>query len=463
MAFRNFWTIKDGKIAKGVVSFKWEPGMSVAQKRRSCVHMHSALNVYLDLYPALDISSASTEKLGVELSAFNLMLNGKSVECWYQGSKVYSNVGHMKHLYDADSLTAKLSMKQENKGALIGFKLIDVDYPMNPKTVFYDYLYLQGLMQYEERDKVLDYNVFTDVQAVLDIDACQARSVCIYKLLHTQGNLYIVDDFDKFKEWHKVYVEDTYDIKGYTGDVRKLADGSYKILDIKLSAYNLVGSLYFCKLAEKDGCYRYEVKQKVANPEVIIYTDGLLDDLCALQELSKHYKSAVVILSNCDDLSKSEYAADRYNPFMLLNDLSNWFKECTLVLDECGLHNICNFTKGFDVYCLCKATAIMHDIDLISKADNVYAMIGSSNNFDSNDGEWNASQDIEAYKQLLEVIGSKGNWVQYTSTDCESFKRSNNTNPEQLKYYKQYMSKMNKLNEHTCCYDLQCVYMALKI
>lgn len=463
MAFRNFWTIKDGKIAKGTISFKWEPGISVAQKRRSCVHLHSALNVYLDLYPALDISSASTENLGVQLSAFNLMWNGKSIECWYQGSKVYSNAGHMKHLYDTDSLTAKMSMKQENNGSLIGFKLVDTDYPMNPKTVFYDYLYLQGLMQYEDKDKILDYNVFTDVQAVLDIDACQARSVCIYKLLYMQGNLDIINDFSKFKEWHERHVEEVYDAKGYIGNIRKFPDGKYKILDTSLPAFNLIASLYFCKIREDNGLCKFEEKDKIINPEVIIYTDGLLDDLCAIQELSKHYKSAVVILTDYNELNKSDYAAYNYNPFTLRIDLSSWFKECTMVIDKCELDSVCEFTRGFDVYCLAKATSVIRDFDLISKADNLYAMIGSSNVFNNNDKEWNASQDITAYEKLLEAINTKDNWKQFTSTDCEVFKRSSNVKPESLKYYKQYMEKMTKLNENTCCYDLQCVYMALDI
>lgn len=210
MAKRNFWVIKDGKVAKGEIEFKWEPGMSVAQKRRSCANLHSALSSKLGLKNPLDISSASTTPLGVKLSAFNLMWNGKSVECWYQGSKVYSVAGHMKKLYDVDSMTAKKSMKNANLGSLIGFRLIDTDYPMNPRTVFYDYLYLQGLLQSEYKDNVLEYDVFTDIQAVTDIDACQARTVCIYKLLIEQNNLSVLGSFDTFKEWHEKHVEIKY-------------------------------------------------------------------------------------------------------------------------------------------------------------------------------------------------------------------------------------------------------------
>ena len=67
MASRNFWTIQNGKIAKGVMEFKWEPGMSTAQKTRSCKNLHNALlNAYR--LTAMDISSASPTKLGKALS-----------------------------------------------------------------------------------------------------------------------------------------------------------------------------------------------------------------------------------------------------------------------------------------------------------------------------------------------------------------------------------------------------------
>lgn len=207
MAQRNFWVIKDNKVAKGVIEFKWEPGTSIAQKRRSCVNLHNTLSEKLGLTKVLDISSASTTDFGVKLSAFNLMLNGKTVECWYQGSKVYDRAGHMKHLYNVSSMEAKKSMKNPNLGRLVGFRLIDIDYPMEPRTIFYDYIYLRGLMQLDTRDQILEYDAFTDIQAVIDIDACQARSVCIYKLLSYQGKLSILNNFDTFKEWHKAHVE----------------------------------------------------------------------------------------------------------------------------------------------------------------------------------------------------------------------------------------------------------------
>lgn len=206
MAKRNYWFIENEKIVKGLQEFKWEPGMSISQRRKSCVNLHKELEDKFNSVP-LDISSASTMSLGVSLSAFNLAWKGKTVECWYQGSKVYEGVGPMHHLYNATSLEAKKSMKTMQGKKLIGFNLDGVEYPMDPQTVFYDWLYLQGMVATFGTELDLSkYEYFTDIQAVIDIDACQARSVCEYKLLQKQGLIDKISDFAGFKVWHKIHV-----------------------------------------------------------------------------------------------------------------------------------------------------------------------------------------------------------------------------------------------------------------
>ena len=182
--------------------------MSITQKRQSCDNMHATLKARAKWSSPLDISSASTEYLGVQLSAFNLKWRGVTVECWYQGSKVYKNAGVMHKLYHADSKAAKHSMKELSDDTVVGFNLEGVKYPMKPATVFYDYIYLQGLLETYGNDLDLSmYNVFTDVQATLDIDACQARTVCEYTLLQKNKQLPLLDDFEKFKTWHEVFVK----------------------------------------------------------------------------------------------------------------------------------------------------------------------------------------------------------------------------------------------------------------
>lgn len=208
MAIRNFWTFKNCKVAKGCVEFKWEPGMSLAQKTRSCLNLHRTIRTYTCLTP-LDISTASPDPLGVKLSAFNLKYNGRTVESLYQGSKVYSD-GYIAHaLYDADSLTAK-RMSKESHGQLVGFNYFGTEYPTEPRSVFYDFLYIKAALQNYGDTLLTAENCFTDIQSNMDMVSCQARSFCEYRLLQFQGKLNILENFEAFKAWHSENVEIDY-------------------------------------------------------------------------------------------------------------------------------------------------------------------------------------------------------------------------------------------------------------
>lgn len=208
MAIRNFWTFRNCKVAKGCIEFKWEPGMSTTQKTRSCINLHRAIQQYTGL-SALDISTASPQPVGVKLSAFNLKLNGLPVEVLYQGSKVYSD-GYVAHkLYTADSLTAK-RLSKEYHGNVVGFDCFGTKYPTEPKSAFYDFIYLRAVRETFGNTVLTDATCFTDIQAKPELIACQARSFCEYKLMQLSGCLTCLDDFDKFVEWHASHVEIDY-------------------------------------------------------------------------------------------------------------------------------------------------------------------------------------------------------------------------------------------------------------
>lgn len=209
MATRRFWTIQNGKIATGYIDFKWESGCSIVQKRRSCENLHVELNYHLGFKP-LDISSASTTELGKSLSAFNLKWKEVPLECWYQGSRVYKNAGVQHQLYNVDSMTAKKTAQKLNaQDEFIGFNLLGIDFPVKPKTLFYDWIYINALIASKGRELDLEqYDCFTDVQAVMNIDACQARSVCMYKLIQQTDNWGVLESLELFREWHQLVVEE---------------------------------------------------------------------------------------------------------------------------------------------------------------------------------------------------------------------------------------------------------------
>ena len=103
------------------VDFQWYPGFAKSQLQKSIESLHEAAEK-LGIAPILEISGKSSSRLGVSLSAFNLKLitpNGSSisVECAYQGSKVFQNGGPFQDLYFVgSSRAAKTDMRLSTSG-----------------------------------------------------------------------------------------------------------------------------------------------------------------------------------------------------------------------------------------------------------------------------------------------------------------------------------------------------------
>lgn len=93
MAIRPAFSIKNGKIIKDDYEFQWFSGFSLAQKQRSIDALHNAIVFMNKEANPLEISTKGTIDLGIKLSAFNLKLNGYTLENIFQSSKVFSNGG----------------------------------------------------------------------------------------------------------------------------------------------------------------------------------------------------------------------------------------------------------------------------------------------------------------------------------------------------------------------------------
>lgn len=78
--------------------------------------------------------------IGKELSAFNLktIYEGKkiSVECAFQGSKVFEKGGPYTDLYMKPSIEAKKDRRLRESGKLIKFVYKNEEYPLEPKDFF---------------------------------------------------------------------------------------------------------------------------------------------------------------------------------------------------------------------------------------------------------------------------------------------------------------------------------------
>lgn len=185
-----------GVIVKDV-GFKWFPGISKSQKQKSISSLHEAagkLNIP-PVSPVLEISSKSEIELGVALSAFNLMIATKkrkksfSVETAFQSSKVFEKGGPYIDLLDGTPRQAKKDIRLKESGNLMKFRFFSKDFPLIPRTLFYDWLYINALHQNEElSDQVVSYRGFTDIEfnPKKSIN-CQAYSAALYVSLRNIG------------------------------------------------------------------------------------------------------------------------------------------------------------------------------------------------------------------------------------------------------------------------------------
>ncbi len=101
-----------------MIDFKYLNDFSIQQKQKSIESLHRELLALHPEYKVLEVSTKSTEELGVQCSAFNLMLTlnkGKkfSVEQVFQCSKVFKTQGHQ--LLLLQSMDSKSIKKEFNK------------------------------------------------------------------------------------------------------------------------------------------------------------------------------------------------------------------------------------------------------------------------------------------------------------------------------------------------------------
>jgi hypothetical protein len=166
------------------VEFSWSPGLAPAQKKKNIIAFHKSAEEK-GLYPLLEVSTKSDELLGQRLSAFNLKIKTDdgdiSIESAFQGSKVFEEGGPYTDLYKKDSRKAKKDTRIRTSGKLIGFNFMRIDWPLIPKTAFYDWLYLKALQSHQEYlQKLFKYKGFTDIEfnPKKSIN-CQARTCAL--------------------------------------------------------------------------------------------------------------------------------------------------------------------------------------------------------------------------------------------------------------------------------------------
>lgn len=179
------------------VEFEWFPGMAMSQSRKSIASLHAAAQKQIKVSEVLEISSKSPTGIGVSLSAFNLMIRTVkherefSLECAYQASKVFEHGGPFVDLLNVKSIDAKRDSRLNQHGRLINFRFFGVEWRLQPRTAFYDWLYINALHKHPELAKqVLTYRAFSDIAFNPERSInCQAYAAALYVSLHERGLL----------------------------------------------------------------------------------------------------------------------------------------------------------------------------------------------------------------------------------------------------------------------------------
>lgn len=182
-------------VREEMVEFEWFPGFALSQKQKSIRSLHQAANEK-GIKDILEISSKSESSLGQKLSAFNLKIKlpgGRIsfVEAAFQSSKVFENGGPYTDLYKLQGREIKRDVRLKDSGNLTAFDYFGIIWDLEPKTAFYDWLYINALYDNRELiEQTINYSAFTDIvfNPKTSIN-CQARAAALFVSLYKQGLL----------------------------------------------------------------------------------------------------------------------------------------------------------------------------------------------------------------------------------------------------------------------------------
>lgn len=177
---------KKSELVKEIyINFDWYPGFSVTQKERSIKSLHDSAKEF-GLNSVLEISTKSPLLLGKELSAFNLQYKAGNlalvVEAAFQGSKVFQSGGPFTDMYILSGHDAKKDERLRSSGDLVGFDLLGDKWALEPKTAFYDWIYINAIDQNPALgDQLSQFDGFSDIEFNPEKSFnCQARSAALY-------------------------------------------------------------------------------------------------------------------------------------------------------------------------------------------------------------------------------------------------------------------------------------------
>ena len=202
-----------------MVDFTFYSGFAISQKQKSIRSLHENVLKEHPKKKILEISTKSEIPLGVRLSAFNLRFyderSGESypLENIFQSAKTYEYGGPYTDLLYVSPKEAKTDERHHTSGVLKCFRLNDWECPLEPKTMFYDWIYCKALSQDTTLTDALvsaGFDAFTDIEFNQKKSLnCQARAASIFVSLCERGVLQ--DYLDNKEEWATIYQTDEAD------------------------------------------------------------------------------------------------------------------------------------------------------------------------------------------------------------------------------------------------------------
>jgi len=191
----------DFLVREEEIEFVFFNGFAVSQKQKSINSLHQSAEALLDISgDILEVSTKSMQRIGTELSAFNLTITSENhgeilLEAAFQGSKVFDETGQDSFLYDLKSgAEIKKRVGAKSDQTLTQFAFNGEIWGLEPKTAFYDWLYLQALHQRDNEGDITNslkgYGAFTDIEfnPKRSIN-CQARSCAMFLALRHRNLL----------------------------------------------------------------------------------------------------------------------------------------------------------------------------------------------------------------------------------------------------------------------------------
>jgi type I restriction enzyme M protein len=204
MATKMCFAVGTGKaFEERIVEFEYIKGMAFSQKQKNVLSFHKSISEQFPGSRIIEISTKSQTPIGVNLSAFNLKLDGFPLECVFQSSKVFEGGVQYKNLLYEDPKSAKQFIRDNVSLPLVKFNYNGEMFEISPRTMFYDYIYISALLQSDiDAMEIARYDIFTDIEFNEKKQYnCQARACAIYAYMLRNGSVeYYMSSKEKFKE-----------------------------------------------------------------------------------------------------------------------------------------------------------------------------------------------------------------------------------------------------------------------